>query len=128
MAIKRTNYFFPLPHWQHLTRKEAACCQSPPTPVLASRVSAIRFGMCQDLWDTHTLGEKRRISRLVAFLHWLSDIAIKKHQGYIATVLFVVIYSLAKSYFFFFPCGFLLADRLKTGQWSHIIITKHFPI
>lgn len=76
--------------------------------------------MCQDLWDTHTLGEKRSISRLVAFLHWLSDIALKKHRGYTVTVLSVAIYSSAKSCCCCcssFPCGRLPADMY--GDFSH---------
>lgn len=75
--IKRTNYFPPFSYWQHLTQKQAACCQSPPTPVLSCRDSAYCFGMCQDLLGHPHPGRARKISHLTVFLHWFSDIAVK---------------------------------------------------
>lgn len=113
IIIKRTNYFSPFSYWQHLTQKEAACCQSPPTPVLSCRDSAYCFGMCQDLLGHPHPGREREISHLIVFLHWFSDIAMKSVRDVLSPLYLWP--SKALQNLFFPPWLF------RTGQWSHEI-------
>lgn len=108
IIIKRTHYFPPFPYWQHLTKKEAACCQSLPTPVLSSRDSVYCSGMSL-LGHPHP--ERENISHLIVSLHWFSDIAMKNNRGILS--LLYLWPSKAWQKIFFHPWLF------RTGKWSH---------